>query len=1007
MSEKSEVQSPPLSLPAPGENHTSSVVRTEDDGGRDIVEKVKKKTGIVKQRNYVLNDVGALKKKLKHENKKQEIVIGKEARDGSNVTVPMRASFFEFVKFNFIQEIENNDDIVKIENAEGVKAPTETSGEAFVEYSMDITFKVKDSTHTVKITAYTTSSQLMVQPVGEKAGFKDHLGNKGTPRFFVEKFLLPWSEKSIREKRYNESTQKVYLAAIKEEIKKLDLQKLEMKKTSKYSMDTPLELGHGSSKADVKCAAKICNFQGLNPLNKAAVGTCANCGNCEHFACVKIKPEHKEDITKGIMKYYCTACFSKNPSNPARKNLTNDVLEIVPRSRHRLDSLPVMGQGYLPSVSKSLIVTPLSTEQAESNKKCGICDYESDSIQDMIKHNENNHKPECTTCVRVFSSSDELQDHNAAEHCSVSNLGEKRSSNRSASIEHIEDIHTNECVCQECTFVTNTIRSETNHTDSEHTSTQDISCPHCDYKTTDEKYLTEHIKQKHNNQCEHCDQNFTQKSNLLEHQRSDHVVSTNQCMMCKLYFATNNELERHIKEEHSQLCEVCEETFATRSELVNHVDLNHSFKCNYCEIVTTTMEKMGKHVEDCHTIQCNFCSFNFPTNQELELHKSEQHPYACVVCSTQLDSKSNLEKHLEDNHTYTCDSCGYIAINEDIMENHILDKHAQPDTEGEYKCDDCDFKTEDKQNFGKHYKDNHGSNSTKQKDTEVIKIREEYRILKNNFDRLESMYRDALDELNTAKADYEARLQEATDMYRAEKSEKEVLEEKVDVLFKLGRSYINAKNNHETNGEKSIQSSETNNDDIIEIVEVHEKDEVNEEDLVGWTKNKMRGFKRTTPAAEHVRKSPTNSNTNKTNLNKVNNPAKNTLSPGPEPNAPSRPGTEVKEPPEISKVSEKNKPHETRPSVRYCHFFVNQGRCNFEERTGSPCKFVHEIAPMCNSGIRCSRPRCMFSHPKMTGSKTFLERNMIMNPWQMMNPWLQAPPNQFSQNPLQWNLRER
>ena len=63
------------------------------------------------QRNYVLNDVGSLKKKLKHENKKNEIVIGKEAKDGSNITVPMRASFFEFVKANFIQEIENDDNI--------------------------------------------------------------------------------------------------------------------------------------------------------------------------------------------------------------------------------------------------------------------------------------------------------------------------------------------------------------------------------------------------------------------------------------------------------------------------------------------------------------------------------------------------------------------------------------------------------------------------------------------------------------------------------------------------------------------------------------------------------------------------------------------------------------------------------------------------------------------------------------------------------------------------------
>ena len=1007
MIETSEVQSPSLSLPAPGENHTSSVVRTEDEGGRDIVEKVKKKTGIVKQRNYVLNDVGALKKKLKHENKKQEIVIGKEARDGSNVTVPMRASFFEFVKFNFIQEIENNDAIVKIENAEGVKAPTETSGEAFVEYSMDITFNVKDSTHTVKITAYTTSSQLMVQPVGEKAGFKDHLGNKGTPRFFVEKFLLPWSEKSIREKRYNESTQKVYLAAIKEEIKKLGLQKLE--KTSKYSMDPPLELGHGSSKVDVKCAAKICNFQGLNPLNKRAVGTCANCGNCEHFACVKIKPEHKEDITKGIMKYYCTACFSKNPSNPARKNITNDVHEIVPISRHRLDSLPVMGQGYLTSVSKSLIVTPLSTEQVERKKKCGICDYESDSKQDMIKHNENNHKPECTTCVRVFSSSEELQDHIAAEHASVSNLCEKMSSNRSALIEHVEDAHVHECGCQECTFVTNTIGSQTNTSDSEQTSTQDISCPHCDYKTTDEKYLTEHMKQKHNNQCEHCDQNFTQKSNLLEHQRSNHDVSTNQCMMCKLYFATNNELEKHMKEEHSQVCEVCEEIFATRSELKNHVDSSHSFKCNYCEIVTTTMEKMGKHVEGSHTIQCNVCSYNFPTNQELELHKSEKHPYACVVCSTELDSKSNLEKHLEDNHTYTCDSCGYIAINEDIMENHIMDTHARPDAEGEYKCDDCDYKTEDKQDFGKHYKDNHGSNSTKHAEAETTKIQEDYRILKNNFDRLESMYHEALEELKMVKENYETRLQEATDMYVAAKAEKEVLEEKVDVLFKLGRSYINAKDNQVANGEKTIEISETNNDDIIEIVEVHEKDDKEDEDLEGWTKNKMRGFKRTTPATKPVQISSKNSNSNKINQNKPNSTPKKTQDSWPRLNAPSKPDSGAKEPPGRAspptpgpfKVSENNKLKEKR-IIRYCHFFVNQGRCNFEERTGSPCKFVHEIAPMCNAGIRCTRQKCMFSHPK-----PFLERNIMMNPWQMMNPWIQAPPSQLLQNPPQWNLRER
>ena len=45
--------------------------------------------GIVQQRNYVLNDVAALKKKMRAEGKKHEVSIGKEA---SNITIPMEAS---------------------------------------------------------------------------------------------------------------------------------------------------------------------------------------------------------------------------------------------------------------------------------------------------------------------------------------------------------------------------------------------------------------------------------------------------------------------------------------------------------------------------------------------------------------------------------------------------------------------------------------------------------------------------------------------------------------------------------------------------------------------------------------------------------------------------------------------------------------------------------------------------------------------------------------------------
>ena len=86
----------------------------------------------------------------------------------------------------FILDLNKDSNILKIENVELVKASTESNGDAFVEYSVEVTFKASDHTHTIKLTAYTTSSQVMIQPLGEKPQVYNHLVNKGTPRYFAE-----------------------------------------------------------------------------------------------------------------------------------------------------------------------------------------------------------------------------------------------------------------------------------------------------------------------------------------------------------------------------------------------------------------------------------------------------------------------------------------------------------------------------------------------------------------------------------------------------------------------------------------------------------------------------------------------------------------------------------------------------------------------------------------------------------------------------------------------------
>ena len=155
----------------------------------------------------------------------------------------------------------------------------------------------------------------------------------------------------------------------------------------------------------------------------------------------------------------------------------------------------------------------------------------------------------------------------------------------------------------------------------------------------------------------------------------------------------------------------------------------------------------------------------------------------------------------------------------------------------------------------------------------------------------------------------------------------------------------------------------------------------------------MRGFKRATPASQATQQTSAQDNKKPS----VPPPRQ---SPSPPPTRPTPPPSRPAPPPA---APESENPYRG----KYCHYFVNAGKCNYEERTGQKCKFEHKIAPMCNSGMNCSRTKCMFSHPKVNN---FLGngRGMypMMNHWQMgqmINPWMTPPSNQFIPSP--WSIQ--
>ena len=602
--------------------------------------------------------------------------------------------------------------------------------------------------------------------------------------------------------------------------------------------------------------------------------------------------------------------------------------------------------------------------------------------------------------------------------------------------------------CSSCTFASESQEILENHVKEEHMFTCDVCKETFDSKKEKEAHtLKEHATKAYN--CTKCEKLFTNSKELQTHTEKDHgITAMSQCVMCEISFVTKEELDKHvktkhvtncplctnsyttmeellnhIKNEHAPRCTNCNESFQTKDDLVNHIEMHHAnrtnFKCGICKKSFVTEENLNQHLENEHARHinadpnhiCKVCDANFETNALLESHTKEDHTFSCPICNNVYNEVSQLKEHVRNTHTYECNTCDFVGTSEDIMENHVLEEHFSPDENGQYQCNECNFNCKTKEELRDHMRKDLHQNTTIDGDQteEHEKLKEDLRLLKSNFKRLESMFKESDQELKKVKIEYEAKLNEANEKYRAAKAENEELKEKVDVLFKLGRSYINR--SEKSKEEEAIQNHENN----IETVTI-DQDDRNEslEELQTWTRQKHRGFRRSNPSTSPTKNQniELTSKRSPTTARLLTSSAEtSTTSPAP----PSSPDPTPPAPPQ-----QPSRAPGREPRTLYCHYFSNYGRCLYEEKTGNKCKFEHGAAPVCQSGASCSRSKCMYKHPNLAGRKItnsqspflyqenrpFLHNQTPHNyhPMQMMNPWLlpmpNHPMNQWNVNPL-------
>ena len=112
------------------------------------------------------------------------------------------------------------------------------------------------------------------------------------------------------------------------------------------------------------------------------------------------------------------------------------------------------------------------------------------------------------------------------------------------------------------------------------------------------------------------------------------------------------------------------------------------------------------------------------------------------------------------------------------MENHILKQHYFRDENNKFPCDECDYKCDTREQLGIQFREKHNENEENSSVEEANRstetnseanLREELRVLKNNFERLESLLQDSLEDVNQVRSEYEAKLSEANDKLRVAK----------------------------------------------------------------------------------------------------------------------------------------------------------------------------------------------------------------------------------------------